>query len=112
MTRIDDRINRRTALVQLTAATMLAAGAAKAKGLVHLAASGETSWHGFAEAIVGLMPEDGRKCRTVEAIRTDEYPTPTKRPAYSVLSCDKLKRTFGLGLPDWRESLEQVLEKP
>jgi dTDP-4-dehydrorhamnose reductase len=80
-------------------------------GVYNLAASGAVSWHGFAQAIVDLMPADGRKCSMVEAISTPEYPTPAKRPAYSVLGCGKLERTFGLRLPDWRESLQQVLEK-
>jgi dTDP-4-dehydrorhamnose reductase len=79
-------------------------------GTYHLAASGITSWHGFADAIVKLMPAEGRKCVRVEAISTAEYPTPTKRPAYSVLECGKLERTFGLRLPHWEESLRQVLE--
>jgi len=79
-------------------------------GTYHLAASGITSWHGFADAIVKLMPAEGRKCVQVEAISTAEYPTPTKRPAYSVLACGKLERTFGLRLPHWEESLKQVLE--
>jgi dTDP-4-dehydrorhamnose reductase len=82
------------------------------KGIYHLAASGQTSWHGFAEAIVGSIPEAETKCKTIEAITTAEYPTPARRPAYSVLSCEKLQRTFHLQLPDWRESLNQVLEKP
>jgi dTDP-4-dehydrorhamnose reductase len=81
------------------------------KGVYHLAASGHTSWHGFAESIISLMPAEGRKCLAVEPITTSEYPTPAKRPAYSVLSCEKLKRTFGLEMPDWKESLKQVLEK-
>jgi len=80
-------------------------------GTYHLAAAGVTSWHGFADAIVKLMPAEGRKCVGVEAIATAEYPTPTKRPAYSVLACDKLQRTFGLHLPHWEESLSQVLER-
>ncbi len=80
-------------------------------GTYHLAASGATSWHAFAQAIVDLMPADGKKCSEVEAIRTSEYPTPAHRPAYSVLSCEKLKRTFGLQLPSWDESLKQVLEQ-
>jgi dTDP-4-dehydrorhamnose reductase len=80
-------------------------------GIYHLCASGQTSWHGFAQAIIDLMPADEKKCRTVQAITTAEYPTPTKRPAYSVMSCAKLERTFGLRLPDWHESLRQVLEK-
>jgi dTDP-4-dehydrorhamnose reductase len=79
-------------------------------GTYHLAASGTTSWHGFAQAIVNLMPGEGRKCAAVEAISTAEYPTPAKRPAYSVLNCDKLQTTFGLRLPGWEESLKQVLE--
>jgi dTDP-4-dehydrorhamnose reductase len=79
-------------------------------GTYHLAASGQTSWHGFAQAIINLMPADGKKCAVVEAISTSEYPTPTKRPAYSVLSCDKLQRTFGLRLPPWDESLKQVID--
>jgi dTDP-4-dehydrorhamnose reductase len=80
-------------------------------GIYHLAASGVTSWHGFAEAIVGLMPEAERKCRVIEPITTPEYPLPAKRPAYSVLSTEKLRRVFNLGLPRWEESLRLVVEK-
>lgn len=79
-------------------------------GLYHLAASGRTSWHGFAEAIVRAMPPEGRKCTGVEPIATAEYPTAAKRPAFSVLCCDKLKRTFGLELPDWEASLLAALD--
>jgi dTDP-4-dehydrorhamnose reductase len=79
-------------------------------GIYHLAASGQTSWHGFAQAIVDLMPPTGKKCAVVEPITTVEYPLPAKRPAFSVLSCEKLNRTFGLWPPHWQESLKQVLE--
>jgi dTDP-4-dehydrorhamnose reductase len=48
----------------------------------------------------------------VEAITTPEYPTPAKRPAYSILDCGKLQKTFGLQLPDWETSLRQVLDQP
>ena len=81
-------------------------------GEYHLAASGYTSWCGFASSIIQLMPEAERKCRVVEKITTSEYPTPAKRPAYSVLDCGKLQKTFGLRLPDWEASLRQVLDKP
>jgi dTDP-4-dehydrorhamnose reductase len=80
-------------------------------GLYHLAASSATSWHGFAQAIVDALPAEERKCSKVEPIPTAEYPTPAKRPAYSVLGCEKLERTFGLRLPAWDDSLKQVLEK-
>jgi len=79
-------------------------------GTYHLCASGQTSWHGFAKAIIDLMPPDTRKCREVEGITSAEYPTPTKRPAFSVMSCAKLERTFGLRLPDWHDSLRHVVE--
>jgi dTDP-4-dehydrorhamnose reductase len=81
-------------------------------GEYHLAAGGHTNWHAFASRIVEWMPEAERKCRTVEKITTPEYPTPAKRPAYSVLDCGKLKKTFGLQLPDWEASLRQVLDQP
>ncbi len=85
--------------------------AAAATGVYHLCSSGHTSWHGFAKAIIDAMPEAERKCREVESIPSSEYPTPTKRPAYSVMSCAKLERTFGLRLPDWKHCLDLVLEK-
>ena len=91
---------------------LAAQDAAAFTGTYHLAASGITSWHGFASRIIELMPEAGRRCREVEAIATAEYPTPAKRPAYSVLDCGKLKKTFGIQLPDWEESLGLVLDKP
>jgi dTDP-4-dehydrorhamnose reductase len=85
--------------------------AATLKGIYHLCSSGHTSWHGFATAIIDAMPETERKCREVEAIPSSAYPTPTKRPAYSVMSCAKLEKTFGLRLPDWKHCLDLVLEK-
>lgn len=81
------------------------------KGVYHLCSSGHTSWHQFADLIVRLMPDEGKKCRQVEAIRTVDYPTPARRPAHSVLSCEKLKRTFGLVLPPWEAGLRMVLDK-
>jgi dTDP-4-dehydrorhamnose reductase len=89
---------------------LASASPAQFTGIYHLAASGHTNWHGFASSIVDLMPADQKKCQQVEPITTAEYPLPARRPAYSVLSCEKLKRTFGLQLPPWDESLRMVLE--
>jgi dTDP-4-dehydrorhamnose reductase len=86
-------------------------GAAAVTGTYHLCCSGQTTWHGFASAIIHSMPESERKCREVEAITSAEYPTPTQRPAYSVMSCARLERVFGLRLPDWKHCLELTLEK-
>lgn len=81
-------------------------------GLYNLTAGGETSWHGFAEAIVDWLRATGQpvKCRQVLPIGTADYPTPAKRPAYSVLDCVKLRETFGISLPDWREQLRLCVE--
>jgi dTDP-4-dehydrorhamnose reductase len=81
-------------------------------GEYHLAAGGQANWHEFASRIIEGMPETERKCRAVERITTAEYPTPAKRPAYSVLDCGKLQKTFGLRLPHWEASLRQVLDQP
>ena len=81
-------------------------------GEYHLAAAGQASWHEFASRIIEWMPEADRKCRAVERITTREYPTPARRPAYSVLDCAKLRQTFGLQLPPWEASLRQVLDQP
>ena len=82
----------------------------RCKGVYHLCSAGQTSWHGFARAIVDAMPATDRKCQTVEAITSAEYPTAARRPAFSVMSCAKLQRVFGLALPDWRDGLRLVLE--
>ncbi|HKK01543.1 MAG TPA: sugar nucleotide-binding protein, partial [Desulfuromonadales bacterium] len=73
---------------------------------------GETSWHGFAAAIVEWMRETGQqvRCRQVMGIPTADYPTPAGRPARSLLDCEKLRREFGIALPDWREQLDCCLE--
>jgi dTDP-4-dehydrorhamnose reductase len=81
-------------------------------GEYHLAAFGQANWAEFASRIIEWMPEAERKCRVVEKITTSEYPTPAKRPAYSVLDCGKLQKTFGLRLPHWETSLRQVLDQP
>ncbi len=77
-------------------------------GIYHLTNGGQTSWFGFAQAIreegiaSGLLPET---CARIEGIPSSEYPTPAKRPAYSVLNNTKLDEVFNLRLPEWREAL-------
>jgi len=81
-------------IAETTAAAVRSALAAKEPdaltGVYHLAASSHTSWHGFAEAIIQAMPAGERKCTRVEAIPSSAYPTPARRPAWSVLDCGKL----------------------
>lgn len=75
---------------------------APVSGLYHTVSSGETSWHGFARAIIPAETP-------VAAITTADYPTPARRPAYSAMNCAKLQRTFGITLPVWSEALKQCL---
>lgn len=74
-------------------------------GVYHLACAGQTSWCGFARAIVEQVP--GARRVPVKPIATSDYPTPARRPAYSVLNCDKALRVFGVRLPSWDEALRQ-----
>ncbi len=76
-------------------------------GVYHLTNSGQCSWYDFAKAIIEPLPAEQRRCQTIHPIPSEAYPTPAKRPAYSVLDNSKLYRTFGLKLPDWRVALHQ-----
>jgi len=80
-------------------------------GIYHLTSSGETSWFGFAEAL--LTESSGTFGFTVPnliPIKTSEFPRPAKRPANSRLSCQRLEETFGVTLPHWKDALTLVLE--
>jgi dTDP-4-dehydrorhamnose reductase len=82
-------------------------------GTWHLTATGATSWHGFAEAIMQGAHARGLIARIprVLPIATADYPTPAARPAYSVLDCSALQRDFGIALPDWQEGLSRTLDE-
>ena len=85
----------------------------KLSGTWHLTASGQTSWHGFAEAIFAEAVAMGvlAKAPTVQPISSSEYPTPAKRPAWSVLDNRKLQHDFGVELPAWQTGLYQVMSE-
>ena len=80
-------------------------------GTWHLTANGETSWHGFAEAIFYEAQVRGLIARRpkVLPITTAEYPTKARRPAYSRLDTTRLQADLGIVLPDWREGLVRVM---
>lgn len=81
-------------------------------GLYHLAAAGETSWHGFAQHIVAKATNAPFRdaINRIHPITTPEYPTPAARPANSRLDTTKFRTAFGLHLPDWRHGADQVLD--
>lgn len=82
------------------------------QGIYHLAASGATTWHGFASAIITEASTRGLLGRTipVRRIASADFPTPTRRPANSRLDCARLARDFGLSLPDWEAALRFCLD--
>lgn len=84
-----------------------------AYGSYHLAAQGETSWHGYARFLVAEAGRLGYVLRLspadIEPITTADYPLPAPRPANSRLDCAKLRQTFGLALPHWESGVKQVL---
>lgn len=82
-------------------------------GIYHLCSRGETSWHGFAEAIFAEAQALGLLASVpwVEAIASAEYPQKAPRPANSRLDVASLEQTFGLELPEWRRALQVALQQ-
>jgi dTDP-4-dehydrorhamnose reductase len=85
-------------------------------GLYHLVPSGETTWHAYAQHVIGLAHAHGlplkAKPEDVHPIRTEDYPLPAPRPKNSRLSPEKFERTFGSTLPPWQISLPPVIASP
>lgn len=83
-------------------------GAAAPYGIFHYSNSGQCSWFEFAAEIVRLAGETGLpvKARRVLPIRTEDYPLPARRPAYSVFSKAKFRSATGQTVPAWPESLQ------
>lgn len=79
----------------------------------HLVSAGQTSWHGFAQAIVLEAHAQGllQRMPQVLPIATSDYPTPALRPAYSVLDTAKLQREFSIRPPDWQAALGATLQE-
>lgn len=84
-------------------------------GLYHASGSGEISWFTYAQSIVKMARSMGFELmlepNNVFPIPNKEYPLPAKRPAYSVLDCSKLLKTFKLSQPDWQQSIQSVLKQ-
>jgi dTDP-4-dehydrorhamnose reductase len=80
-------------------------------GIYNLTSSGETSWFGFAKALLTESSEAFHfTVPRLIPIKTSEFPRPAKRPANSRLSCQRLEQAFGVTLPTWEDSLSLVLE--
>lgn len=77
------------------------------EGIYHYSNEGVCSWYDFAAEIVRLS---GKECR-VKPVTTAEYPTKTQRPAYSVLDKSKIKKTFGIEIPAWKDALAKMMNE-
>jgi dTDP-4-dehydrorhamnose reductase len=90
-------------------------GAGFPYGTYHVSAGGETSWHGYAQFVVGEALAAGKVLKaTVDAVAplsTEQYPTPAKRPLNSRLDTTRFRTTFGLRLPPWQEGVRHVLRQ-
>jgi dTDP-4-dehydrorhamnose reductase len=76
-------------------------------GTYHFVNTGICSWYDFALEIMKLA---GLPCK-VNPLKTSEYPRPAKRPAYSVLSTEKIRSTLNISIPGWKESLQKCLDE-
>ena len=105
---VDDQHGAPTSSLDIAAAVariLALPGVERKGGLYHMTAAGETTWYGFARAI---LEAKGIRVPLV-AIPSTAYPTAARRPKNSRLDNAKLAAAFGVALPDWREGLAAVL---
>jgi dTDP-4-dehydrorhamnose reductase len=77
------------------------------KGIYHYANTGETTWFGFAEKI---KEQAGIECN-LTAITSDQFPTPAKRPNYSVLDTHRIEEDLNIQIPHWEIALKECIQK-
>jgi dTDP-4-dehydrorhamnose reductase len=80
-------------------------------GTFHFASAGSTTWFGFAAEIFARAEALGWRTPRLKPITTAEYPTPARRPAYSVLDTGRIAKVFGVVPPDWRDALGRCMAR-
>jgi dTDP-4-dehydrorhamnose reductase len=78
-------------------------------GTYHLTNSGETTWYGLAEKVFDRAHAFGHPRPVVHPIRSKDYPSPARRPSYSVLDTSLTQECFGIALPDWQDALSRCI---
>jgi dTDP-4-dehydrorhamnose reductase len=117
LTIIDDQYGAPTGAELLADVTAQAARMTLANpelaGTYHLAAGGETTWHGYARHVIEFARAKGQPIKVgpdaIRPVPTSAFPTPAKRPANSRLDTRKLQTAFGLVLPAWQSGVERML---
>ena len=116
---IDDQYGAPTSAELLADSTAHAIRTARRQpecsGLYHLAASGETTWYGYATYVIERARAAGRTIKVaadaVRPVPTSAYPTAARRPANSRLDTRKFRQTFDLVLPDWKHGVDRLLDE-
>lgn len=93
-------------MMHIVVESEFSSGGSWVPGIYHYSNQGRISWHEFA---VGIKELTGSTC-TVNPIPTEQYPTPAKRPSFSLLDTNKIRTTFNCTIPDWKESLQQCIK--
>jgi dTDP-4-dehydrorhamnose reductase len=84
----------------------------KENGIYHYCGDQPCSWYDFANAIFDQAMTNNLKIPSiVNSIKTSAYPTPAKRPAFSVLDCSKIENNFGVLASNWHDGIGQVISK-
>ena len=113
---VDDQRGAPTSSLFLAEATARALraipAAGVASGIYHLSAAGETTWAGFARAIFArAAARPGFRAPRVVPIATEQYPTPARRPRYSVMSHAKFRAAFGFAPASWQAQLDDCFAR-
>ena len=116
---IADQVGAPTGAELLADVTALAVRAVQADpslaGTYHCAAGGETTWHEYARFVIEWARQRGHPVKVapdrILALRTQDYPTPAKRPLNSRLDTSRLQRSLGLTLPHWQLGVERMLHE-
>jgi len=115
---VDDQIGCPTWTGDLTNALVHVAKVIQEKrnevpwGTYHFCGQGQTSWHGFACAVLEEAANRGEGQRSrVQPIPTCDYPTPAQRPMWSVMGCNKIRDTFDIQPLYWKEGLKKMLDR-
>jgi dTDP-4-dehydrorhamnose reductase len=83
------------------------------RGVYHLAGGGSVSRLQWAKKILQHDPHpEEQKAKTILGVRSAEFPTPAKRPLYTVLDCKQFQNSFNVKIPPWDESLRLAMNEP
>jgi len=106
---VDDQFGAPTSAPFVAQMTRMIVERPGTEGLFHLTAAGHTSRFGLASRLLELDRRHEVICRRLIPVSTAEMTRPARRPAWSVLSCEKFERTFGVKMTPWEDQLSEVL---